>query len=335
MKHDAAMSWTPGELNALMRSYQEAAVLAAAAELDVFSRLARGPSTARALAKRITCDLRGLTILMDALAALRLLVKKDDRYSLCPGVADVFTPGGACTCLGMAQHQANCMRRWGQLASVVKTGRPAKRIPSVRGAAGDRESFIAAMNNTSAPVADAVVRRARPVEFCQLLDIGGASGTWTITFLRACPSATAVLFDLPPVIPMADRRLRAAGLRDRVRLVPGDFTTDPLPAGADLAWVSAIAHQNSRKENQGLFAKVFTALAPGGSIVIRDILMDETRTGPLSGALFAVNMLVGTKGGGTFTFGELREDLESAGFRETAVLHKDEGMSSLVVARKA
>jgi SAM-dependent methyltransferase len=134
---------------------------------------------------------------------------------------------------------------------------------------------------------------------------------------------------------MADRRLRAAGLRDRVRLVPGDFTTDPLPAGADLAWVSAIAHQNSRKENQGLFANVFTALAPGGSIVIRDILMDETRTGPLSGALFAVNMLVGTKGGGTFTFGELREDLESAGFRETAVLHKDEGMSSLVVARKA
>jgi hypothetical protein len=211
MKHDAAKSWAPAELNALMRTYQGAAVLAAAAELDVFSRLAGGPSTVQALAKRMTCDLRGLTILLDALVALRLLVKKGACYSLCPGVAEVFTPGGACTCLGMAQHQANCMRRWGQLASVVKTGRPAKRIPSVRGAAGDRESFIAAMNNTSAPVAAAVVRRVRPAGFHELLDIGGASGTWTITFLRACPSATAVLFDLPPVIPMADRLLRAAG----------------------------------------------------------------------------------------------------------------------------
>jgi hypothetical protein len=63
--------------------------------------------------------------------------------------------------------------------------------------------------------------------------------------------------------------------------------------------------------------------------------MNDARTGPLSGALFAVNMLVGTKGGGTFTLGELREDLESAGFGRAAVLHQDEGMSSIVVAQKA
>src|SRR5208283_4589339 len=197
MKRNAGKSWTPGELNALIRSYQDAAVLAAAAELDLFSRFTGGPSTARALAKRMACDLRGLTILLDALAALRLLVKKDGRYSPGPGVTEVFTLRGAHTGLAMAQHQANCLRRWGHLAGVVKTGRPAKRIPSVRGAAGDQESFIGAMENTSAPVAEVVVQRVRPVEFRQLLDIGGASGTWTIAFLRACPSATAVLFDLP------------------------------------------------------------------------------------------------------------------------------------------
>jgi precorrin-6B methylase 2 len=335
MKRDPAKSWTPDELSALIRSYQGAAVLAAAAELDLFSRLTGNPSTARVLARRMACDLRGLTILLDALVALRLLVKNGGGYSLGPGVADVFTARGGHPGLAMAQHQANCMRRWGQLARVVKTGRPARRIPSIRGEDGDRESFIAAMDNTSAPVAEAVVRCVRPLKFRQLLDIGGASGTWTIAFLRACPSATAVLFDLPPVIPMADRRLRAAGLRDRVELIPGDYTADPLPAGADLAWVSAIVHQNSRRENQRLFSKVFAALVPGGRIAIRDILMNDARTGPLSGALFAVNMLVGTKGGGTFTLGELREDLESAGFGRAAVLHQDEGMSSIVVAQKA
>jgi len=334
MKRSRPRGWTPDELHALIRSFQGAAVLAAAAELDLFAALEGKPRAAAILAKRLRCDLRGLTVLLNALAALGLATKRGGRYTLAQGIAEVLTPCGPRTGLAMAQHQANCMRRWAQLASVVKTGLPAQRTPSVRGAAGDQESFIAAMDNISAPAAGAVARRVRPLKFDQLLDIGGASGTWTIAFLRACPSATAVLFDLPPVVPMADRRLKSAGLRDRVRLVPGDFTSDPLPAGADLAWVSAIVHQNSREENRGLFGKVFTALAPGGRIAIRDILMDASRTRPLSGALFAVNMLVGTEGGGTFTFGELREDLESAGFTGAAILHRDEGMNSIVVARK-
>ena len=334
MKHAPAKSWTPEELNALIRSYQGAAILAAAAELDIFSLLAGKPLTARVLAKRMIYDLRGLTVLLNALAALRLLEKDAGRFSLSPGVAEVLTAGGTRNNLGMARHQATCMRRWGQLASVVKSGRPARWIVSVGGRAGDQEAFIAAMDNTSAPVADAVVQRVQPLKFRELLDIGGASGTWTIAFLQACPSATAILFDLPSVIPLADRRLQAAGLGDRVQLAPGDFTIDPLPSGADLAWVSAIVHQNSRAENRELFAKVFAALRPGGRIAIRDFLMADGRTAPLAGTLFAVNMLVGTKGGGTFTLGELRADLESAGFRNAAVLHRDEGMSSIIVARK-
>ena len=335
MTHDATKSWSAGELQALIHGYQGAAVLAAAAELDLFSSLDGEPRTAPDLAKRLRCDLRGLAILLDGLAALQLLQKQGGCYALSPGVADVFTHRGARTSLAMAQHQANCLRRWAQLARVVKTGRPAKRSASVRGAAGDQQSFIAAMDNTSAPVADAVVRRVQPLEFRQLLDIGGASGTWTIAFLRACPSASAILFDLPPVIPMADERLTAAGLRDRVQLAPGDFMADPLPAGADLAWVSAIVHQNTREQNRALFAKVHTALAPGGRIAIRDMLMDETRTHPPAGALFAVNMLVSTQGGGTFTFAELREDLQAAGFCAASVLYRDEAMSSIVVAGKA
>jgi len=166
------------------------------------------------------------------------------------------------------------------------------------------------------------------------LDVGGASGTWTLAFLRACPSATATLFDLADVLPMARRRLTEAGMAEGVTLVAGDFMADPLPAGADLAWVSAIVHQNSREQNRQLFAKVFQALQPAGRIAIRDILMDATRTRPAAGALFAVNMLVATAGGGTFTFEELREDLEAGGFVRPTVVRRDEGMNSIVVAGK-
>ena len=89
-----------------------------------------------------------------------------------------------------------------------------------------------------------------------------------------------------------------------MNLVAGDFYDDPLPSGADLAWVSAIVHQHAREDNRELFAKVREALAPGGRIMIRDIVMEPDRIAPPEGALFAVNMLVATASGGTFTMDE-------------------------------
>jgi len=326
--------WTAEEILALGRSYQGAAVLAAAADLDLFRALAPAPLGAVELARTLECDLRALTILLDALVGLRLLEKAGSHYALPAGLNAFLTPDGAQSILAMAQHQGRCLRYWAQLACVVKTGRAAERIPGVRGEAGDQEAFIGAMHNISAPSADQLIQSVQPLQFRHLLDIGGASGTWTIAFLRACPSAQATLFDLPHVIPMARRRLVAAGLDQRVSLVAGDFATDALPPGADLAWVSAIVHQNSRAQNRALLTAVFKALATGGRIAIRDILMEEDRTHPVAGALFAVNMLVATEGGGTFTFAELREDLVATGFAEVAQARQDEAMNSVVVARK-
>jgi hypothetical protein len=75
-------------------------------------------------------------------------------------------------------------------------------------------------------------------------------------------------------------------------------------------------------------------LEPGGRIAIRDVVMEASRTRPVSGALFAVNMLAGTAGGGTFTFGELEEDLRSAGFAGARLVHSGEGNDSVVIARR-
>ena len=98
-----------------------------------------------------------------------------------------------------------------------------------------------------------------------------------------------------------------------------------LPGGADFAWVSAICHQHSRQHNRELFAKVYQALVPGGRIAIRDIVMEPCRTQPRDGALFAINMLVNTETGGTFTFEEYAEDLRAAGLRESAVAGEARG----------
>lgn len=326
--------WTREEVLELARSFQPACVLAAAADLDIFSRLATRPLTVEEVVSASACDLRATTILLDALAALKLLDKQGVRYSVTPSLASILTEHGTSSVLAMAQHQANCLRRWVQLAWVVKNGRPAERSPSVRGEDADAASFIGAMQNVSAPIADALIREIQPLDFHHLLDIGGGSGTWTVAFLSACPEAKATLFDLPHVIPLAKKHLTKAGLNDRVNLVAGDYLVGPLPGGADLAWVSAIVHQNSRVQNQALFSRVFHSLNPGGRIAIRDILMDSIRTLPVAGALFAVNMLVGTESGGTYTYEEVKADLEGVGFRDVDIARREEGMNSVVVARK-
>ena len=165
-----------------------------------------------------------------------------------------------------------------------------------------------------------------------MLDIGGGPGTWTIAFLRAAPEAGATLFDLPAAVSIAKKNFAEAGLADRVTLVEGNFYTDALPEGADLAWLGAICHQNSRQQNRDLFANVHDALVDNGTLVIRDVIMEPCHTSPVGGALFAVNMLVGIEAGGTYTFDEYREDLCAAGFARVELIHRDELMNSLIHA---
>jgi hypothetical protein len=329
-----AEPWTANGLLEKVRGFQGACVIAAAAELDVFTALDSRPATAAALAGRIGSDPRATAVLLDALVALDLLETQGDTYEVPPDVAELVAETSPTNVLPGVRHLANCLRRWAQLARVVKTGRPAETVPSVRGEAGDRESFIGAMNNFTASLAPEIIQKLIPLRFERLLDIGGASGTWTIAFLRAMPGATAVLFDLPQVVPLARKRLARAGLADRVTLMDGDYNTDTLPGGVDFAWLSAVVHQNSREQNRALYGKIHIALTAGGSLVIRDIVMDASRTRPAGGALFAVNMLVGTEGGNCYTYEEIRADLAAAGFTKIRLVQKSDQMAGLVEALK-
>jgi len=98
--------------------------------------------------------------------------------------------------------------------------------------------------------------------------------------------------------------------------------------------LSAIIHQNSPEHNRALYGKCLDALAPGGTIVIRDIIMDDTHTRPPGGTLFAINMLVGTEGGRCYSFAEIESDLASAGFVEAELVQRGTWMDGLVAARR-
>ncbi|MBN2292140.1 MAG: methyltransferase domain-containing protein [Pirellulales bacterium] len=315
-----------------MNGFRSACVIGAAGELDIWSILAEKSHTAEELADSLGLDLRALTMLLDAVVAIDLLEKRDCQYSVPKELLDWLTADGRDTILPMLHHATNIMRNWAQLAPIVKQGAPLPQQPSIRGAEADQAAFIAAMHSVSGPLADGLVAQLGPPKFRHLLDVGGASGTWTMAFLRAVPTATATIFDLPEAIEQARERLAVSPLASRVTLTAGDFYTDDLPQGADYAWVSAICHQHSREHNRRLFGKVYKALTPGSRIAIRDVVMDDDRTHPCDGALFAINMLVNTETGGTFTFAEYAEDLEAAGFGNPQLVVKHEAMNSVVIA---
>ena len=315
--------------------FMSACVVGAAVELDLFTVLGDGALSAASMAEKLKADGRATRVLLDAVASLGLLDKRDDLYSVPPELRPLLTEGTPETPLPGIRHRINILRAWSQLAWVTKAGIPAPRTASIRGPEADREAFVAAMHSYSGPLADGLVARLGPPAFEHLLDVGGASGTWTLAFLRAVPGARATVFDLPHAIEQARQRIAGTEFADRIELVAGDFYTDDLPGGADFAWVSAITHQHSREQNRRLFAKVYAALEPGGRIALRDVVMEPCRTRPQMGALFAINMLVNTEGGGTFTFDELAEDLRAAGFQSPELTVPSDDMNAVVSATRA
>lgn len=329
----SATAPNPNAVLGIARAFMESRVLLTAVELDLFTLLAGSARSAVEVANRLGSDLRATTVLLDALAAMELLEKTGDRYRASAEAGALLAEEGAGSVLPMARHAAHLWTRWGQLTEIVRHGLTEELAPAARSDEALR-AFIGAMHVIGAPQAEVVIASIDLTGVRRVIDVGGASGTYAMAFLRREPRLRATVFDLPPVIELARERLGAEGLLDRVDLVAGDFYRDELPAGHDLAWLSAIIHQNSPEENRQLYARIHRALVPGGRVVIRDHVMSPTRTAPRGGALFAVNMLVATPGGGTYTLDEIRGDLESAGFTRVELLHPDERMNGLVTATR-
>lgn len=324
--------WTLEQLLEAARSFQVSRVILTGAELDIFGFLEKEPRSSHEVAASLGLDHRATAIFLDALAGLGLLEKLEAGYRVAQQLSPLLCGGSSESVLPLLKHMATLWRRWGALNQVLKTGVPMESGSWEQRSPEEREAFIGAMHVIGRHMAADIVNSISLEGVKRILDVGGASGTYAIAFLKKNRNLRVTLLDLPSVIPLAKKRLQEEDLLDRVDLVAADFEQDPLPADHDMVFLSAIVHQNDRAQNRKLFAKAREALNPGGRIVIRDHVMDPSRTRPPAGALFAVNMLVSTRGGTTYTFQELEEDLESAGFVQVRWSRVGERMDSLVEA---
>ena len=322
------------DLMRMVHGFEAAKIFLVANDLELFRRLGSKRCAAE-LAAELGINSRALELLLNALTALGLVEKSGDGYRNAP-VADLYL--GATSYRGhIFRHIHHCWESWNDLAGVVRRGGPDLVRESV--ILHDQEEwnrdFIRGMDDVTRELAPQVVAQLDVGAARRLLDIGGGPGTYARAFLQTHPQLQQVtIFDLPFALAVATERLAGFERRDAVQLVAGDFHHDALGSGYDAIWISQVLHSQDEAGCRRLIGKAIQALNPGGRLFIHEFLLDDSRTQPLTAALFAVHMLVMTAAGRTYSGPEVAGWLREQGLVDIEVRQVSDD-TGVVQGRKA
>jgi len=304
---------TIDDLMAIGHGYQGSMILFAALKLGVFRCLGNGACGVRPLAKRIGADPGKLSVLLDALVAVGLLAKSGTKYRNAGVARELLLPGPRSK-ESILLHHLDGWGDWGRLVAKIRAGRAPRGGPE-----GDwQENFIRGMEENARERAAAVARAVplRPGE--RLLDLGGGAATYAVAWADACPGAEITVFDTPGTLRVARKILREKGVEGRVRLLAGDFLTDPLGGPYDFVWISQILHAYDEPDCLRLLRRARACLARGGRVAVQEFLLSEGKTSPPGPVFFSVHMVAVTEGGRAYTAREIAGMLRAAGFRKVA-----------------
>jgi 2-polyprenyl-3-methyl-5-hydroxy-6-metoxy-1,4-benzoquinol methylase len=307
---------TPMTLMDTAWGFTRTQVLKSGVELDLFTEIDRGNDTLEALVRATGASDRGLRILLNALAGLQVLDKSEGRYQLTESGRTFLSRNSPAYMGEWLLHVNALMPAWAQLTEVVRTGKPSRQVED----GADKGEFFTkivgglfTMNRPGArAAANAVVGDRRGL---RVLDVGAGSGVWGITFAERDPEARVTLVDYPKVLEIAKRFVGDHGMAERFTYVAGSFREVELgQADFDIAILGHICHAEGAENTQALLRRLHRALKPGGDLVIAEFLADEERRAATLPLLFAVNMLVNTEEGDTYTFAEMSAWLTECGF---------------------
>ena len=323
----------PNTIREVASSFQKSRILLSGFELDIFTNIDESGTTSRQIAVNLKLDEHACERLMNALVSLGFL-KKQNHLFFNTAESFAYLSKKSTEYLGGLMHSNHLWNTWSNLTKVVKTGLSAN--PSEINERGEEWlfSFISAMHDRAIKQAPQQLSNIDLSEVKSVLDIGGGSGAFSMEFVSRKPGTEATVFDLPMVVPITKKFLEKEGFSDKIRTYAGDYTKDELPEGFDLVFLSAIIHSNSLEVNRDLIRKCFGSLNKNGKIIIQDWIMNNDRTQPTSGAVFAVNMLVGTEAGDCFTEQEVTEMLGAAGFKDISRTEFETGYSQMTAYKK-
>jgi SAM-dependent methyltransferase len=309
-------AWTIPDLLQLSGGYWSTCALHAGVRLDIFGALEGTPRTAVDVAQLLGSDPRGTAMLLDALASLALLEKRDNTYLSTPFAADHLSRTSPAYMGHIIMHHHHLMADWARLHEAVQSGGPIRE----RVAHGDdetvRESFLMGMFNLASLLAPRIAQIIDLSGSRRLLDLGGGPGTYAIHFCNANPGLSAVVYDLPTTRTFAEGAIARFDLSQRIAFTAGDYHVDPVPNGFDAAWLSHILHSDGPAACAALLRKAAAALNPGGILMVQEFILDDAKDGPQFPALFSLNMLLGTEAGQSYSGGELTAMMREAGLTD-------------------
>jgi hypothetical protein len=321
---------TPRELETHAAAFQPAAVILAANRLGVLAALCGPPLSSDQLADRVGLDRRATATLCDALACLGVLAREGGRLRVTEELRTTLDPTSPSSLARIFDHQWHLMERWARLDEVVRTGEP---IPRPSDDEGRRRAFILGMADLARRGAVPLWEKVSLDGRRHLVDVGGGPGEYALAALERFPGLRATVFDLPEVLAITREHAAGRAVVERLATQPGDALDHDIPE-CDVALVSAVVHSYGPDDVRRIADHVAAGLAPGGLVLIREFLWDDAaHSGPLSAALFAVNMMVGTREGRCWTAAELEEIFGAAGFGGWSVIALDPRNTLLVGTR--
>ena len=323
----------------IMTGFQMSAAYKAAIELELFTKIAEGHNTTAKLSTACGAAERGIRILADTMTVLGFLAKDNGEYSLSEVAATFLDKRsqmyiGGCVEFIMADAQ---MRGFADLTNAVRHGGS-----QVQGDASlDPESpmwvtFAKAMMPMMMPAAQQIPQHIgfdRDRKF-KVLDIAAGHGIFGIMVAKAFPNAEIYAVDWKNVLTVATENAGKFGVADRHHLIEGSAFDVDFGEGYDVVLVTNFLHHFDAETCTKFMAKVNSALAPGGKAITLEFVPNDDRVSPPGEALFALVMLAATPAGDAYTYAELRDMIEKAGFAHNEHIPLTPMPQHLVVSTK-
>jgi SAM-dependent methyltransferase len=287
-----------------LRGYRVAQVYLTFAELGLGEALGDDSATVEELAQWLAVDLRALDRFIDAAKAFEIVEQRPgNQIALTNAAQRLFSPSSPHSIANQLRLESAFYQRWGRLPKAIRIGtRPPENRAQEDAPDWVRRFTLALYDNArrAAPKIAHAIDAVLPAVYdrsLELIDVGGGHGAYALETARRRANLNATVFDLPPVIDVTREIVSQSDVSDRVRTVAGDFHSDPLGAGYDVALLFGVLHGETPENAPRLLRTLRSALAPGGLLLIRS---RDKRTGepePGERELLDLHMLLSTEGG--------------------------------------
>lgn len=331
---------TPERIFDAMNAFQRTEALRGAIDLDLFTAIGEGVTTAGALAERLGAAERGVRILADYLVVIGFLSKRGERYLLAPDAA-AFLDRRSPAYLGTASRfllAPQVASAFSNVAEAVKRG----------GTVLSGDGSITRENPLWVEFARGMAPMVRPAaQFIgelviektidgsrKVLDIAAGHGLYGIEIAKRDPKAEITAVDWPAVLEVAKENAASSGVGERLHLLAGSAFEVDFGEGYDVALMTNFFHHFDRDTCIGLMKRVHRALSDQGVAVTLEFVPNDDRVSPPQPAAFAFVMLNSTPSGDAYTFSQYDEMFRSAGFARSEIVASPGLPQSVVLSYK-